>query len=66
VRRHVGSPYEARSYCYTLKKRVKPFVRNGKGVIGGVRAYIGPSINRDSLVTEWTHINEKRAPKVSV
>jgi hypothetical protein len=35
VRRHAGSPYEGRSYCYTLKKRVKPFVRNKKGVIGG-------------------------------
>jgi hypothetical protein len=34
VRRHAGSPYEARSYCYTLKKRVKPFVKNEKGVIG--------------------------------
>jgi hypothetical protein len=34
VQGHVGSPYEARSYCYTLKKHVKSFVRNGKGVIG--------------------------------
>jgi hypothetical protein len=34
VRRHAGGPYEARNYCYTLQKCVKPFVRNGKGVIG--------------------------------
>jgi hypothetical protein len=34
VRRHAGGPYEAKSYCYTLEKRVKPFVKNGKGVIG--------------------------------
>jgi hypothetical protein len=34
VRRHAGGPYEARSYCYTLEKCVKPFVRDGKGVIG--------------------------------
>jgi hypothetical protein len=34
VQRHAGRPYEARSYCYALQKRVKPFVRNGKGVIG--------------------------------
>jgi hypothetical protein len=34
VRRHAGRPYEAGSYCYALQKRVKPFVRNGKGVIG--------------------------------
>jgi hypothetical protein len=35
VRRHAGGPYEVRSYCYTFEKRVKPSVRNGKGVIGG-------------------------------
>jgi hypothetical protein len=34
VRRHAGRPYEVRSYRYALQKRVKPFVRNGKGVIG--------------------------------
>jgi hypothetical protein len=34
VRRHAGGPYKARSYCYTLEKRVKLFVRNEKGVIG--------------------------------
>jgi hypothetical protein len=34
VQRHAGGPYEARSYCYTLEKRVEPFVGNEKGVIG--------------------------------
>jgi hypothetical protein len=33
VRRHVGGLYDAGSYCYALVKRVKPFVRNEKGVI---------------------------------
>jgi hypothetical protein len=32
--RHAGDSYEARSYRYTLEKRVKQFVWNGKGVIG--------------------------------
>jgi hypothetical protein len=36
VRRHAGGPYEARSYCYTLEKRVKSIVRDEKGVIGGI------------------------------
>jgi hypothetical protein len=30
VRRHAGGLYEARSYCYSLVKRVKPFVKNVK------------------------------------
>jgi hypothetical protein len=34
VRRHAGSPYEARSYSYALQKHVKSFVMNKKGVIG--------------------------------
>jgi hypothetical protein len=34
MRRQAGVPYEARTYCYTLEKREKPFVGNGKGVIG--------------------------------
>jgi hypothetical protein len=34
MRRHAGGPYEATSSSYTLQKRVKPFVRNGKNVIG--------------------------------
>jgi hypothetical protein len=33
VRRHAGGLYDAGSYCYTLVKCLKPFVRNGKGVI---------------------------------
>jgi hypothetical protein len=33
VRRHAEGLYDARSYCYTLVKRLKPFVRNEKGVI---------------------------------
>jgi hypothetical protein len=53
VRRHAGGLYDAGSYCYALVKRVKPFVRNGKGVI-------------EALCNRRTHINEKRAPKASV
>jgi hypothetical protein len=34
VRRHAGGPYEARSYCNTLEKCVKLFVRDGNDVIG--------------------------------
>jgi hypothetical protein len=30
LRRHAGGLYDARSYCYTLVKCSKPFVRNGK------------------------------------
>jgi hypothetical protein len=33
VRRHAGGLYDAESYCCTLVKCLKPFVRNGKGVI---------------------------------
>jgi hypothetical protein len=66
VRRHTRGLYEARSYCYTLAKCVKPFVRSGKGVIGVNDHTQGPPINSGSLVIEWTHINEKRAPKAPV
>jgi hypothetical protein len=66
VRRHAGGLYEAGSYCYTLVKCVKPFVRNEKGVIGVNDHTQGPPINSGSLVIERTHINEKRAPKASV
>jgi hypothetical protein len=65
VQRHARGPYEGRSYCYTLEKRVKPFVRNEKGVIG-VFEHPRASCNRGSLITERTHINEKRAPKAPV
>jgi hypothetical protein len=66
VRRHAGGLYEVGSYCYTLVKCVKPFVRNGKGVIGVNDHTQGHPINSVSLVIEQTHINEKRAPKASV
>jgi hypothetical protein len=33
VRRHAGGLYDAGTYCYTLVKCLKQFVRNGKGVI---------------------------------
>jgi hypothetical protein len=66
VRRHAGGLYEAGSYCYTLVKCVKPFVRNEKSVIGVNDHTQGPPINSGSLVIELTHINEKRAPKASV
>jgi hypothetical protein len=63
VRRHAGGLYDARSYCYALVKRVKPFARNGKGVIEVDDHTRGPPINSDPLVMERTHINEKRASK---
>jgi hypothetical protein len=66
VRRHAGGLYDAGSYCYALVKRVKPFVRNGKGVIEVDDHTRGPPINSDPLVIERTHINEKRAPKALV
>jgi hypothetical protein len=63
VRRHAGGLYDAGSYCCALVKRVKPIVRNGKGVIEVDDHTRGPLINSDPLVIERTHINEKRAPK---
>jgi hypothetical protein len=33
VRRHAGGLCDAGSYCYTLVKCLKPFVRNEKGVL---------------------------------
>jgi hypothetical protein len=63
VRRHAGGLYDVGSYCYTLVKCLKPFVRNGKGVIEVDDHAQGPPINSDPLVMERTHINEKRAPK---
>jgi hypothetical protein len=66
VRRHAGGLYDAGSYCYTLVKRVKSFVRNGKGVIEVDDHTRGPPINSDPLVIERTSINEKRAPKAPV
>jgi hypothetical protein len=63
VRRHAGGLYDAGSYCYALVKRVKPFVKNEKGVIEVDDHIRGPPINSDPLVIERTRINEKRAPK---
>jgi hypothetical protein len=63
VRRHVGGLYDAGSYCYTLVKCLKPFVRNGKGVIEVDDHAQGSPINSEPLVMKRTHINEKRAPK---
>jgi hypothetical protein len=66
VRRHAGGLYEAGSYCSTLVKCVKLFVRNEKGAIGVNDHTHGPPINSGSLVIERTHINEKMAPKAPV
>jgi hypothetical protein len=63
VRRPLAALYDAGSYCYTLVKCLKPFVRNGKGVIEVDDHAQGPPINSDPLVMERTHINEKRALK---
>jgi hypothetical protein len=63
VRRHAGGLHEARSYHYAHVKRVKPFIRDGKGVIWGFCSYPGPPINRVPLVIGRTHINEKRAQR---
>jgi hypothetical protein len=63
VRRHVGGLYDAGSYCYTLVKCLKPFVRNGNGVIGADDHAQGSPINSEPLVMKRTHCNEKRAPK---
>jgi hypothetical protein len=63
VRRHAGGLYDAGSYCYTLVKCLKLFVRNGKGVIGADDHAQGSPINSEPLVIKRTHCNEKRAPK---
>jgi hypothetical protein len=65
VRRHAGGLYDARSYCYTLVKCLKPFVRNGKGVIEADDHAQGSPINSEPLVMKRTHCNEKRAPKAT-
>jgi hypothetical protein len=65
VRRHAGGLYDARSYCCTLVKCLKPFVRNRKGVIDANDHTQGSPINSEPLVMKRTHRNEKRAPKVS-
>jgi hypothetical protein len=63
VRRHAGGLYDAGSYCYTLVKCLKPFVRNGKGVIDVDDHAQGPPINSEPLVMKRTRSNEKRVPK---
>jgi hypothetical protein len=63
VRRYAGGLYNAGSYCYTLVKCLKPFVRNGKGVIEVDDHARGSPINSEPLVMKQTHSNEKRAPK---
>jgi hypothetical protein len=65
VRRHAGGLYDAGSYCYTLVKCLKSFVRNGKGVIEANDYAQGPPINSEPLVMKRTHCNEKRAPKAT-
>jgi hypothetical protein len=63
VRRHAGGLYDAGTYCYTLVKCLKRLVRSGKGVIEANDYAQGSPINSEPLVIEWTHRNEKRAPK---
>jgi hypothetical protein len=65
VRRHAGGLYDAGTYCYTLVKCLKPFVRNEKGVIEANDYTQGSPINSEPLVMQRTHCNEKRAPKAS-
>jgi hypothetical protein len=65
VRRHAGGLYDAGTYCYTLVKCLKPFVRSGKGVIEANDYTQGSPINSEPLVMKRTHCNEKRAPKAT-
>jgi hypothetical protein len=65
VRRHAGGLYDAGTYCYTLVKCLKQFVRNGKGVIEANDYTQRSPINSEPLVMKRTHGNEKRAPKAS-
>jgi hypothetical protein len=54
-----------KSYCYTLVKCLKPFVRNGKCVIETNDHTQGSPINSEPLVMKRTHCNEKRASNAS-
>jgi hypothetical protein len=65
VRRHAGGLYDVGSYCYTLIKCLKPFVRNGKGVIEADDHAQGSPINSEPLVMKRTYCNKKRAPKAT-
>jgi hypothetical protein len=53
------------TYCYTLVKCLKPFVRNGKGVIEANDYAQGSPINSEPLVMKRTHCNENRVPKAT-
>jgi hypothetical protein len=66
VRRHAGGLYDVGSYCYTLVKCLKPFVRNGKGVIEANNYTQGSPINSEPLVMKHTLCNEKRVSKATV
>jgi hypothetical protein len=55
VRRHAGGLYDTGSYCYTLVKCLKPFVRNGKGVIEVDDHAQWPPINSDPFNGTYTH-----------
>jgi hypothetical protein len=66
VQRHAGGLYDAGSYCYTLVKCLKPFVRNGKGVIEANDHAQGSPINSEPLVMKRVCCNEKRAPKAPI
>jgi hypothetical protein len=65
VQRHAGGLYDAGTYCYTLVKCLKQFVRNKKGVIEANDYAQGSPINSEPFVIKRTHCNEKRAPKAS-
>jgi hypothetical protein len=65
VRRHAGGLYDVGTYCYTLVKCLKQFVRNGKGVIETNDYTKGSPINSEPLVMKRTHCNEKRVPKAT-
>jgi hypothetical protein len=65
IRRHAGGLYDAGSYCYTLVKCLKSFVRNEKGVIEANDHAQRPPINSEPLVMKRTHCNEKRVPKAT-
>jgi hypothetical protein len=65
VRGRAGGLYDAGTYCYTLVKCLKRFVRNEKGVIEANDYTQGSPINSEPLVMKRTPRNEKRAPKAS-
>jgi hypothetical protein len=54
VRRHAGGLFDSGTYCYTLVKCLKSFVRNGKGVIEANDYTQGSSTNSEPLVMKRT------------